>query len=104
MLENSIYSVIPPEGCAAILWRDPTAGDKAAAALKLTAQNALDLGLIDEIVPEEFGGAHRGLRETAENVEAAINHHLSELEGASRDEIRAARYEKYRKMGVQLES
>lgn len=102
MLENSIYSVIPPEGCAAILWRDPAAGDKAAAALQLTAQSALELGIADEIVPEAFGGAHRGVTETAENVERAIRKHLAELEPLSREEIRRQRYEKFRRIGVTL--
>lgn len=100
MLENSIYSVIPPEGCAAILWREPTAGDKAASALKLTAQHALDLGLIDEIVPEAFGGAHRNPAETAKNVEEAVVRHLRELLQYDRDALRADRYMKFRAMGV----
>lgn len=100
MLENSIYSVIPPEGCAAILWRDPTAGDKAAAALQLTAQSAYELGIADEIIPEAFGGAHRGLKETAENVQRAILKHLTELDNLSRAEIRTQRYEKYRRIGA----
>jgi acetyl-CoA carboxylase carboxyl transferase subunit alpha len=104
MLENSIYSVIPPEGCAAILWRDAAAGDKAAAALRLTAQSALELGLIDEIVPEAFGGAHRGPKETAENVERAILGRFDELDRMSSDEIREDRYQKYRNMGVQIEA
>ena len=100
MLENSIYSVIPPEGCAAILWRDPTANDRAAAALKLTAESALELGLIDEIVPEGFGAAHRAPRETANNVEVAIVKSLGELEDLGPDELRKERYDKFRKMGM----
>jgi acetyl-CoA carboxylase carboxyl transferase subunit alpha len=100
MLENSIYSVIPPEGCAAILWRDPSANDRAAAALKLTAEHALHFGLIDEIVAEGFGGAHRNPRETAQNIEQALVKHLSELDSKSSDEIRAERYDKFRRMGV----
>src|SRR5260221_8025829 len=59
MQEHAIYSVIPPEGCAAILWRMPERGPEAARALKLTAENALEIGLIDEIVPEPKGGSHR---------------------------------------------
>lgn len=100
MLENSIYSVIPPEGCAAILWRDPTAGDKAAAALKLTAQSALDLGIVDEIIPEAFGGAHRGLEATARNIESAVMRHFGELANLNREQIRRNRYEKFRRMGA----
>lgn len=103
MLENSIYSVIPPEGCAAILWRDPTASDRAAAALRLTAKDALELGIIDEIIPEGFGGAHRNPQETADNVKEAILRHLKELSGLSREEIREQRFQKYRKMGIVTE-
>lgn len=100
MLENSIYSVIPPEGCAAILWRQPAASDRAASALKLTAQHALELGIIDEIIPEAFGGAHRGPNETAANIEKAVIKHLGELSSLSPDELVSNRYEKYRKMGL----
>ncbi len=104
MLENSIYSVIPPEGCAAILWREPTAGDKAASALRLTAQDALEFGLIDGIIPEAFGGAHRGPEETASNVEKQIIKALTELEAISPENRKSSRYERYRKMGVYEES
>ncbi len=100
MLENAIYSVIPPEGCAAILWREPTASDRAASALKLTAQSAFDLGLIDEIIPESFGGAHRGQKETAQNVKASILKHLKELSNLSKEQIIETRYAKYRTMGM----
>ena len=100
MLENSIYSVIPPEGCAAILWREPGASDRAASALKLTAQSALELGLIDEIVPEAFGVAHRGHEETAEKVKTALLQHLKALSLLSKEEILDDRYKKYRAMGV----
>lgn len=100
MLENSIYSVIPPEGCAAILWRDPSASDRAAAALRLTARDALELELIDEIIAEGFGGAHRNPQETASNVKLALERHLDELSHLSREEIREQRFEKFRKMGA----
>jgi acetyl-CoA carboxylase carboxyl transferase subunit alpha len=100
MLENAIYSVIPPEGCAAILWRDPSANDRAAAALKLTAQHALEFGLIDEVVAEGFGAAHRNPRETAANVEEAVVRNLSELDGVSGEDLRRGRYDKFRGMGV----
>jgi acetyl-CoA carboxylase carboxyl transferase subunit alpha len=103
MLENSIYSVIPPEGCAAILWRDPTASDRAAAALRLTAKDALELGLIDEIVPEGFGGAHRNPQQTASNVKLAIERSLDGLTTLSREEIREQRFAKFRRMGVVVE-
>lgn len=100
MLENSVYSVIPPEGCAAILWRDPTANDRAASALKLTAQSALEFGLVDEVIPEGFGGAHRNPSETFENVGEAIARHLAELSAIAPEELRQLRYAKYRAMGV----
>lgn len=100
MLEHSVYSVIPPEGCAAILWRQPAEGAKAAAALKLTAQSALDLGLIDEILPEPFGGAHRGWSETAETVRLAISQALDQLSRKTGDELKAERYAKFRAMGI----
>jgi acetyl-CoA carboxylase carboxyl transferase subunit alpha len=100
MLEHSIYSVIPPEGCAAILWRNADAGPQAAAALKLTAQDALELGLIDEIIPEAFGGAHRGPAETAQNVEQAITRHIDVLASMSAEQLKLDRRTKYRSMGV----
>src|SRR5438105_2443042 len=79
MQEHAIYSVIPPEGCAAILWRAPEKGDKAAMALRLTAQSALELGLIDEIIPEPKGGAHRRVTEAIGYVREAITEHYAEL-------------------------
>ncbi|MFN8139318.1 MAG: acetyl-CoA carboxylase carboxyltransferase subunit alpha [Fimbriimonadales bacterium] len=100
MLEHSIYSVIPPEGCAAILWRNPDSGAQAAAALRLTAQDAHNFGLVDEIIPESFGGAHRGAAETAANVEAAIIRHLSELNAMTGEQLREDRYNRFRKLGV----
>jgi acetyl-CoA carboxylase carboxyl transferase subunit alpha len=99
MLEHSIYSVIPPEGCAAILWRAPERGPDAAVALRLTANSALEYGLIDEIVPEPKGGAHREWVSAAGNVKEAIQRHMREIETLSADEIRDQRYQKFRKMG-----
>lgn len=100
MLENTIYSVIPPEGCAAILWRDPAANDRAASALKLTAQHAKQFGLVDEVIEEGLGGAHRSPRETAKNVEKALGAALDELAGLSPEELQSQRYAKFRSMGV----
>lgn len=100
MQEHAIYSVIPPEGCAAILWRAPDKAPQAAAALKLTAQSALELGLIDEIVPEPRGGAHRDPIEAANFVRDAIERHLSELSGLDGAALREQRYDKFRAMGV----
>lgn len=100
MLEHSVYSVIPPEGCAAILWRMPEKGAQAAAALKLTAQSAKEFGLIDEILPEPFGGAHRNPPEAAEIIKAAILRHLGELSGMDRCSVKQDRYDKFRAMGI----
>lgn len=99
MLEHSIYSVIPPEGCAAILWRQPEKGPQAAAALNLTAQGALELGLIDEILPEPKGGAHRDMSAVAETVREAINKALTGLSTLDGQGLKAHRYEKFRAMG-----
>ena len=100
MQEHSIYSVIPPEGCAAILWRSPDKAPQAAAALKLTAKSALELGLIDEILPEPQGGAHRDPLEAAAIVKAAVMKHLCDQKEMNGKELRQARYEKFRAMGV----
>ncbi len=100
MLEHSVYSVIPPEGCAAILWRQPGEGAKAAAALKLTAESALELGLIDKILPEPYGGAHRNWAETTETVRVAIEASLDEMGKKSGDVLKSERYDKFRKMGI----
>lgn len=100
MQEHAIYSVIPPEGCAAILWRKPEMAPQAAAALKLTAQSAESMGLIDEILPEPKGGAHRDPSEAAELVKAAIQKHLNGLNGLSGENLQNHRYEKFRRMGI----
>lgn len=99
MLEHSIYSVIPPEGCAAILWRDPSKGPQAAAALKLTAQSALELGLVEEVVPEPFGGAHRDPAETFVRIKEAITRHLGELDSLAPEAVKKARYDRFRPLG-----
>jgi acetyl-CoA carboxylase carboxyl transferase subunit alpha len=79
MLSYAVYSVIPPEGCAAILWRDAAKAPEAAAALKVTANSLLDLGVIDEIIPEPPGGAHRDPAATIAATKAAITSHLQRL-------------------------
>ncbi len=99
MLENSVYSVISPEGCAAILWKSGTERDKAAAALRITAEDLRGLGVIDDIIPEPAGGAHSGWETTADNLRAALLRHLGELRRVSVDELRSARWEKYMQMG-----
>ena len=98
MLSNSIYSVISPEGCASILWRDGTQAQKAAEALHLTADDLKEYGVIDEIVKEPTGGAHRSKEETIAAVGDAINRHLSALLKMDRNKIYRDREEKFLKM------
>lgn len=100
VLENAYYSVISPEGCAAILWKDRTKAPEAAAALRLTAKDLLEMKLIDEIVREPLGGAHRNPEETAETIKSAIKRHWKDLQGTNREEIIASRYEKFRNIGI----
>ncbi len=100
MLEHSVYSVIPPEGCAAILWRMPERGADAAQALKLTAESALNFGIIDEIIPEPRGGAHRDPIEASMIVKEAILKNLAALENLPNSDLKAQRYEKFRAMGI----
>ncbi len=100
MLEHSVYSVIPPEGCAAILWRKPELGNKAAEALKLTAKSALQFRVIDEILPEPVGGAHRKPVDVYATVRDAISRNLAELEKMSKDEVKTHRFNKFRAMGI----
>ena len=100
MLENTWYSVISPEGCAAILWRDAAKAEQAAEAMKVTARDLLEMGIADEIIPEPVGGAHRNHDETARIVKENILRHLHELKEIPTDELIARRIEKYRKIGV----
>lgn len=100
VLENAYYSVISPEGCAAILWKSGAKAPEAAEALKLTAQDLLKMGIIDEIIPEPLGGAHRAPQETAENVKAVIKKYLKELKGETKEELLKGRYQKFRNIGV----
>jgi len=103
VLENAYYSVISPEGCAAILWKDKTKAPEAANVLKLTAQNLYELRIIDEIIKEPLGGAHRDHELIAKSIEEAINKHLDELEALSKEELLDGRYEKFRKIGAFFE-
>lgn len=103
MMEHSIYSVIPPEGCAAIIWRDATKGKEAADALKLTAQASLELGVIDAVIPEPLGGAHRNMEAAARNVKIAIVKYLDELEKLSIPKLLDKRYKKFRNLGAYAE-
>lgn len=99
MLENSIYSVIPPEGCAAILWRDPKRANDAADALKISGENAKELGIVDDIIPEPLGGAHRDFNQTANNLKEYIIKSINELKDKSGEELAQERYDKFRKLG-----
>ena len=102
MLENSIYSVISPEGCASILWKDETKSDIAAEVQKLTASDLLDLKIVDEIIQEPIGGAHRNSVETVENVKKSIVEHLKKSLLLTGDERRNLRREKFISMGNQF--
>jgi len=99
MLENSVYSVASPEGCAAILWGDAAKAEEAAARLKLTSQDLRDFGIIDEIVPEPLGGAHREPALVIAATLAAVKHALSRLSAKVVDELIEERYQKYRRIG-----
>ena len=99
ILENAYYSVISPEGCAAILWKDRAAAPKAAEALKITAKDLLELKLVDEIVPEPLGGAHNDLTLTAANLKESLIRNLADLRKMSSSERLKRRYEKFRAHG-----
>ncbi len=99
IFQNAYYSVISPEGCAAILWKDRAFADKAAEALKLTSEDLLTSGLADDIVPEPFGGAHTNPKETAQTLKSVLSSKLLQLKQLSPDELLAKRYEKFRAMG-----
>jgi len=99
ILEHAYYSVIPPEGCAAILWRDRSAAAKAAEALKITAKNLLELGLVDEIIPEPFGGAHTNPDKAAETLRDCLLKHLEQLLALPAADRLKLRYAKFRAFG-----
>ena len=103
LLENSYYSVISPEGCAAILWKSREFAAEAAAALKVSAQDLKALGIIDSIVPEPIGGAHQSHSETAANLQVAVLNALAELDRLSPQELLDQRYAKFRKFGEYTE-
>ena len=104
MLEYSTYSVISPEGCASILWRDDSKKPEAAEAMKMTATDLERLGIVDEIVPEAPGGAHRDHALTARNLGDAIRQHLAELILMPPETLLSRRYAKFRRMGAFVES
>lgn len=102
VLENAYYSVISPEGCAAILWKSGAKAPEAAEVLKLTAQDLLKLGIIDEIISEPLGGAHRNPQKTAEYLKDTINRDLRELKALNKEELLKLRYKKFRGIGEWL--
>ncbi len=99
IMENAYYSVISPEGCAAILWKDRANAAQAAAALKLTAKDLLELDIVDEIIPEPLGGAHRDFDTTAATLKKTVLKHLEKLNDMKTSELLEARYKKFRKIG-----
>ena len=104
MLENAYYSVISPEGCAAILWKHRQHAPEAAEAMKLTATDLLSLGLVDGVIPEPDGGAHQNHQAAAGFVKAALTEAITELSGLSHEELLAQRYEKFRRFGAFAEA
>ncbi len=104
MLEYAIYSVISPEGCAAILWGDAAKAPEAAESMKITAPDLLRLGVIDAIVPEPVGGAHRNWEATAANLGAALREQLADLGAKTPTELAEERYEKFRRIGAYTEA
>lgn len=103
MMENAWYCVISPEGCAAILWRDRAMASQAASVMKLTAGDLKELGVIDEVIAEPLGGAHRNADEAAVNLKHALAKHLDRLRRKRPNELLEERFQKFRRMGVFLE-
>lgn len=103
MLEHAYYTVISPEGCASILWRDATKYPDAAQALKITADDLIELGIVDGAIKEPVGGAHTCYSEMSDNMKESILNSLQELEGMSAEELRNQRYDKFRAMGRFIE-
>jgi acetyl-CoA carboxylase carboxyl transferase subunit alpha len=104
ILENSYYSVITPEGCAAILWKDAGAAAQAAAALQLNAQNLAEFKIVEEVIPEPVGGAHNDPAETAAAIKSALQKHLGALQALPTEELLNQRYARYRHLGLYEEA
>jgi acetyl-CoA carboxylase carboxyl transferase subunit alpha len=100
MLENAIYSAISPNGAASILWKDASKADQAAEAMKITAKDLLGFGIVEEVVPEPKGGAHRDIPESAAAVREALVRHLHELRSMAPEQLIEDRYQKFRRIGV----
>ena len=99
MLENATYSVITPEGCASILWRDGTRAPDAAEQLKLLARDVHKLGIVDAVLDEPLGGAHRDFDAQAQTMRIALRNALAELGALKPDELKEQRYQKFRRLG-----
>lgn len=99
MLENAIYSVISPNGAASILWKDASRADEAAAVMRITAHDMVDFGIVEEIISEPQGGAHRDLAEQSETIKEAIWRHLQELSTFTPEQLITDRYDKFRRIG-----
>ena len=104
IFENSYYSVISPEGCAAILWKDSAAAPKAAEALKVSADHLEKLGVVDEVIPEPVGGAHNDPAQAASALKYVLQKHLNDLRALDEEKLREARYERFRHLGVYEEA
>jgi acetyl-CoA carboxylase carboxyl transferase subunit alpha len=104
ILENSYYSVISPEGCAAILWKDAAAAGRAAEALRLNAQNLSEFKIVEEVIPEPLGGAHNDPGQIIASVRTALKKHLAELKALPVEELLNLRYERYRHLGAYEEA
>lgn len=99
MMEHAVYSVIAPEGCASILWRDPDRKAEAAEAMRVTARDACEMGFVDEVIPEPLGGAHRGQEATAAAIKDALARHLKEINRLSKTRLLATRFDRLRSLG-----
>jgi len=104
MLSNTIYSVISPEGCASILWKDSSRSGEAAEALKIDPNNLLNLGIIDDIIEEPEGGAHEDHEKMCENIREKLRMTLEELRQYSIEDLLEQRYNKFRKLGKFIEA
>jgi acetyl-CoA carboxylase carboxyl transferase subunit alpha len=104
ILQHAYYSVISPEGCASILWRNAIKAPLAAEALKIAAENLREFGVVDQVIPEPLGGAHRDAAKTASDLKDAVLKHIKELSLLSREELIEQRYNKFRKIGAFLET
>ncbi len=103
LMENAYYSVISPEGCAAILWKNRSFAPQAAESLKMTASNLLEMKMVDEVIPEPLGGAHRGWQTSADTLKEVLLRNLAELKKIDLDKLLDDRYEKFRQFGEYLE-